>query len=56
MLPGSNVASLCGLHDKDDYLYTILKILRSDTPAAERIRRAVIACFNIDPHDISNED
>lgn len=49
MLPGCNVAGLCGLRDKDDYLYTILKILRGKTPEASRIREAVFRCFNIAP-------
>ncbi len=49
MLPGCNVAGMCGLRDKDDYLYTILKILRSKSPGAARIRNAVLRCFNISP-------
>lgn len=46
ILPGCNVAQLCGLRDKDDYLYAILKILRQDSPQANRIRRAVLKCFH----------
>lgn len=51
MLPGCNVAQLCGLHDKDDYLYTILRILRQDIPEAARIRTAVLNCFNLQKTD-----
>ncbi|MCM1348536.1 MAG: DUF4435 domain-containing protein [Firmicutes bacterium] len=47
MLPGCNVAQLCGLHDKDDYLYTILKILRRDGPESSRIRMAMMNCFHL---------
>ncbi|MDE6322901.1 MAG: DUF4435 domain-containing protein [Paramuribaculum sp.] len=46
MLPGCNVAGLCGLRDKDDYLYTILRLLRTDPRSAGRIRNAVLQCFN----------
>lgn len=49
MLPNCNVAGLCGLHDKDDYIYTILRILRGNSPEAARIRTAVTACFGLDP-------
>ncbi len=47
MLPGSNVAGLCGLSGKDDYLKAIIAILREDGDAAARIRRAIMACFGI---------
>lgn len=49
ILPGCNVAGLCGLKDKDDYLYTILKILRRDSPESNRIRTAVTASFGLSP-------
>lgn len=49
MLPASNVAGLCGLHNKEEYIDTILEILRSDHPQARRIRTAVRQCFNLDP-------
>lgn len=48
MVPGSNVAGLCGLRDKTDYLRVILDILRDDGPEADRIRRAIISCFGFD--------
>jgi hypothetical protein len=41
MLGASNVAGLCGLHDKEQYISTIIHILRGETPQAEAIRRAV---------------
>lgn len=49
MLPASNVAGLCGLHNKEEYIDTILEILRSDHPQARRIRTTVRQCFNLDP-------
>ena len=51
MLPGCNVAGMCGLRDKDDYLYTILKILRRKCPEADRIRQAVLGCFRLGPDE-----
>ena len=48
MLPASNVAGVCGLANKNEYINAILDLLRHDGPAAERIRRAVIHCFNLD--------
>lgn len=48
MLPASNVASLCGLKGKDEYIKTILKMLRSESRGADRIRKAVADCFGID--------
>lgn len=47
MLPGSNVASLCGLHNKEEYIADVIEILRRDLPGAEMIRRAVRRCLNI---------
>ncbi len=50
MLPGSNVSQLCGLNgSKDSYVGCIISILRRDTPASRRIRRAITACFGLDP-------
>lgn len=56
MLSDCNVAELCGLRDKDEYLYMILKILRRDTAEARRIRNAVVKCFDIDPADMNKTD
>ncbi|MDE6126291.1 MAG: DUF4435 domain-containing protein [Muribaculaceae bacterium] len=48
MVPGSNVANLCGLNgSKRAYIDTILAILRSDRPQAARIRGAIIRCFGL---------
>lgn len=56
MLPASNVAGLCGLKSKEEYIDTILKILRTDRPEAQRIRNAVRRCFNIEPESRPNPD
>lgn len=48
MLPGSNVAALCGMKNKDEYINTILKILRQDGRGAARIRKAITRCFGLD--------
>lgn len=48
MIPGSNVAGLCGLANKDEYIATILKLLRRNGPEAERLRRAIRQCFNLE--------
>lgn len=49
MLPGSNVAGLCGLRDKGTYLRAILDLLREEGPGAERIRAAIMRCFSFEP-------
>lgn len=54
MLPASNVAGLCGLRNKDEYIRTILQMLRDESRGAERIRRAVRICFGLD-RSSSNE-
>lgn len=62
MVPGSNVAGLCGLSNKDEYIRAIIKLLRHDGAPARRIRRAVMKCFGIDdndsvqPHKASDSD
>lgn len=48
MIPGSNVPALCGLQTKEDYVKTVLAILREDGKDAARIRRAVVHCFGLD--------
>lgn len=48
MLSSSNVATLCGLRNKDEYIRTILDILRADSSEAERIRTAITGCFGLD--------
>ncbi len=48
MLGDSNVAALCGLNRKDDYLRCVLNILKTDSKYARDIRAAVKACFGIE--------
>ncbi len=46
MLPGSNVTGLCGLpQGRDSYVDAIISILRTDTPQADEIRRAISSAF-----------
>ncbi|MCM1449739.1 MAG: DUF4435 domain-containing protein [Clostridiales bacterium] len=47
MLPGSNVAQLTGLGNKDGYIQYIIKLLRDDSEPAQRIRRAIYECFGL---------
>lgn len=47
MLPASNVASLCGLRDKKEYISTIINILSHPGPQADMIRHAVTQCFGL---------
>lgn len=47
MIPGSNVAALCGLKNKEEYVRCIISLLRTDTYEGNRIRRAVRQCFKI---------
>lgn len=48
MLPGCNVAGLCGLSGKDEYISRIMDILRADTRTAASIRAAVRAALLAD--------
>lgn len=47
MLPASNVAGLCGLKNKDEYIRMILSILRQEGRGAARIRHAIMNCFGL---------
>ena len=47
MLSSCNVAALCGLPGKDEYVGRILTILRGGGEDAERITAAVRRCFNL---------
>ena len=51
MLPASNVAGLCGLANKEEYLDTILEILRTNAPDAARLSQAIRECFNLPQAD-----
>lgn len=48
MIPGSNVAGLCGLRSKEEYIKTVLDILREDKADADRIRCAMLKCFGLE--------
>ncbi len=48
MINTSNVASVCGISGgKEEYIRTIIKILKGNGQDAARIRKAVIRCFGI---------
>ena len=47
MLPASNVASLCGLKNKDEYISAIIDLLSRPGEAAETISNAVKRCFGL---------
>ena len=47
MLPDSNVAQLCGLKNKEEYIRAVLNILKADGSEATTIRFAVKRCFGI---------
>ncbi len=49
MIQGSNVASLCGIKgSRDEYVKSIISILKSGGANADRIRRAITRVFGID--------
>ncbi|MEE1337445.1 MAG: DUF4435 domain-containing protein, partial [Muribaculaceae bacterium] len=48
MLVNSNVAALCGLVGKDEYIRTVLHILKGESREAKDIRKAIKKCFLID--------
>ena len=48
MLTQSGVAGLCGLKSREDYVKTVLKILKSNGRDAEAIRKAIKHCFGLD--------
>lgn len=49
MIVASNVASLCGVRGgKDEYIKSILNILKENGRDAMRIRRAIMKCFGIE--------
>ena len=56
MVPGSNVAGVCGLKDRNAYLRRILDLLRADGEPARRIRRAIVRCFGFDVSDDADSD
>ena len=48
MLPASNVAALCGLHNKDEYISAVIDLLRKPGEESQIIRKAVKHCFGLD--------
>lgn len=48
MLSASNVAALCGLRNKDEYIAAVIQLLRSDSEHSRRIISAVKRCFGLD--------
>ena len=48
MLSSSNVAALCGLRNKDEYVAAIIDLLRTDSEASRRIISAVKKCFGLE--------
>lgn len=49
MLSTSNVAQLCGLQTKEQYIASVIKILRNEEKGAAEIRSAIMKCFNLEP-------
>ena len=47
MLIDSNVAQLCGLRSKDEYIKTVLNVLRHDGKEADKIRATIKKCLEI---------
>ncbi len=54
MLSESNVASLCGLKSKDDYIKSVLNILKANGRDAQDIRAAVKRCFGLGANEGPN--
>lgn len=48
MLPTSNVAGLCGLANKEQYIDTVMHILETDAPQAAPLRKALRAALRAD--------
>ena len=48
MLGESNVATLCGFKNKEDYIRGILNILKGGGPEAHAIRQAIKKCFGLE--------
>ena len=55
IINNSNVATLCGLRNKEHYVKAILTILKENGPDADSIRRAVKECFGITDKATSTE-
>ncbi len=55
MLTQCGVAQLCGLKNKDEYIKTILNILKHNGREAKAIRQAVLHCFGLDEEGASGK-
>lgn len=47
MLPGSNVAQLCGFNHKGEYINAVIELLKLDTPEAAALRTALRALLGL---------
>jgi len=48
MVPGSNIGHMLGLSaNKESYVQAVLTVLKTDSPEADQIRRAIIKCFGL---------
>ncbi|MDE6464867.1 MAG: DUF4435 domain-containing protein, partial [Muribaculaceae bacterium] len=47
MLSNCNVAQLCGFKNKDAYIDGVIALLRTKSPEAETVRKAVRRCLNV---------
>lgn len=56
MLASCNVAALCGLRNKDEYVAAIIDLLRHNTVYSQRITRAVKRCFGLEDNLDLNKD
>ncbi len=52
MLNYCGVAQLCGLNNAEAYIRQILKILKTDSPHADKIRKAVMKAFQITKNEM----
>ena len=48
MLPGCNVAGLCGYSNKDEYIHGIIGVLRHHTPEADKLRCSLRCALGAD--------
>ncbi|MEE1207517.1 MAG: DUF4435 domain-containing protein [Muribaculaceae bacterium] len=48
MLPGCNVATLCGFNNKNEYIASVLTVLAKDTPQAEAARQQIRRALRAD--------
>lgn len=56
MLTNTNVAALCGLKNKDQYLTTILTILKENGNEATAIRDAIAGAFGVNRGEINSPE